>query len=188
MLGSLAVVTLGFIPIGLTISELLDQRSFLQLSLIIFTCLGTILALVKGIGSLFPAVVVNVSIFNHLGLMALVVSATLTGIVLGLALVPTDDKLKEDKSQILPYELLGGICISLFGYLALQGLSNIVSIKLLPVFAGLLAGFLSIFSELSNFLGLEQKQATRLVCFLALTGVTIGIVGNRLLSQGGNPG
>ncbi len=183
MLGSLAIVTIGFISIGFSISQLLRERAIIQVSLLIFTCLGTILALVRGIGSLFPAIVVNALVFQGKGLIPLLLSASITSIVIFLGWQDSDDEGQENNRAILAYELLAGICIAYFGYFALKGITNVAPPKLIPIAGGLLGGFLSIFTELSNFIGLKPKQVTRLVTSLALAGITIGLLINRLFPQ-----
>jgi hypothetical protein len=60
--------------------------------------------------------------------------------------------------------------------MVLQRVDRFLHPKLLPIGAGLLGGFLSIFTELSNFLGLRPKQITKLVTILALLGGGIGAV------------
>jgi len=177
MLGSLGVVTIGFMAIGFSIAEMIILRDFLSISLLIFTSLGTILALVKGIGSLFPAIVINAAVFiRRRSLIDLAISATITSIILFLGWGRTDDEGKENNKQILLYEWLGGICIAIFGYLVLKSIDRFLPLKLVPIGAGLLGGFLSIFTELSNFLGLRPKQITKLVTILALLGGGIGAV------------
>jgi hypothetical protein len=183
MLGSLAIVTIGFISIGFSISELLRQRAIIQISLLIFTCLGTILALVRGIGSLFPAIVVNALVFQSKGLIAFLVSASITSMVIFLGWKDSDDQGEENNKGILAYELLAGVCIACFGYFALKGITNVAPPRLIPIAGGLLGGFLSIFTELSNFIGLKPKQVTRLVTTLAVSGITIGLLINRLFPQ-----
>lgn len=187
MLGSLGIVTIGFISIGFTISELLRGGAILQVSLLIFTSLGTILALVKGIGSLFPGIVVNALVLQSKGLVGLLVSATITSIIIFLGWEESEEEAPENSKAILAYEWLAGICIACFGYFALQGLNNIIPPRLIPIASGLMGGFLSIFTELSNFMGLRPKQVTRLVTILALTGITTGLLINRLLPQRGIP-
>jgi hypothetical protein len=175
MLGSLGVVTIGFAAIGFSIAEMIILRNFLNIGLLIFTGLGTILSLVKGIGSLFPAIAINVAVFmGRRSLMELAISATITSIILFLGWGRTDEEGKENNKQILLYEWLGGICIAIFGYMVLQSVDRFLHPKLLPIGAGLLGGFLSIFTELSNFLGLKPQQITKLVTILAVIGGAIG--------------
>lgn len=188
VLVSLGMITIGYIAIGFNLSELLRRSAFIDSSLLVLVSVGTLLALVRGIGNLFPAIVVNAQIFYRQGLMALTLSAILTSIILAIGWGRTDSDSKGDNRQLLAYELLGGICIAAFGYFAFKGLQNVLSVKLLPIGAGLLGGFLCIFSELSNCLGIKQKQLIKVLTTLAAVGITIGLAISRLSPQTATPG
>ncbi|MFN3360174.1 MAG: hypothetical protein ACK421_01905 [Pseudanabaenaceae cyanobacterium] len=183
VLGSLGVITIGYIAIGVDMDMTFRRGDFLQLSFLIFTCLGTVLALVRGLGALFPAIVANTLVFQRQGLGGLIVSLMITALViaLGWGQVDNDEESEKLQKNLVAYEILGGLAFALFSYFAVKSLGNILSPKLFPIGAGVLAGFLGILGELCKFLELKQRQLRKVISFIAIGGVVIGIVISRLL-------
>ncbi|MCS6959192.1 MAG: hypothetical protein RMK91_04005 [Pseudanabaenaceae cyanobacterium SKYGB_i_bin29] len=189
VLGSLAVITIGYIAIGIDVDVTFRRGDFLALSFLIFTCVGTVLALVRGLGSLFPAMVANTLVFQRRGLGGLIVSLVITGLIiaLGWGQVENEENPQTLKRNLVAYEILGGLAFALFAYFATDSLSNTLPPKLFPIVAGIIAGFLGILGEIFKFLELKQRQLRKLIGTIAIGGLLIGIIISRLLPPAPTP-